>query len=491
MKKTLITAVALAACAGTQLFAQAFKEGVITFALTAQEQVSVSNSKSQANQGLWSTLPLYYKTQSVKVANLQVLQAISYVLHWPKASAYSSKSQLVLVQGELSGFFAIGETLADEYPFDPLIDNYYPTSFASTIDDIYPKVATGRHLRDVPAGYATEGSWPVGHHQPWGQIFVKDPAAYPASDPICENVTFFFGITVWECYDCFFLNSFISDAQFKFTTPPQNGPPCCSTPADLNGTGKDKYYMTLSFDNTKENPYLSSGSEAWIGRGQNTDPNASDWNPYAGVVASDSHNAVPADGITPDIFPFIDLIRSGIGTPQPYILRFTLNGILTYPWSLKLLNPTDVAPDFIGTAAASYPCTGYGFRALFCGLYSGNVSIAEHLVKPSSKGTLNCCLDLPWFDWWYGTGWNYWWQEPWYDFRTDSEYPDGFVTPINTAVDLSLHLSYEEGYWVGKTWDWNYYYDDRLDTQVDGDYSNTFIPTTWHYGPNTSGDKKK
>ena len=49
MKKTLITAAALVACAGTQLFAaqtQMAKQDTITFALTGQYQNSVSTSTS-------------------------------------------------------------------------------------------------------------------------------------------------------------------------------------------------------------------------------------------------------------------------------------------------------------------------------------------------------------------------------------------------------------------------------------------------------------
>ena len=115
MKKTLITAVALAACAGTQLFAQNAKEDVITFALTGQAQTSVSDSTAN-NQGGW-TLPLgtaatFYKTSSYKVATADILKAIGIVLH-KSAGFYSSKAQLVLVQGELSGFFNLTEELAD------------------------------------------------------------------------------------------------------------------------------------------------------------------------------------------------------------------------------------------------------------------------------------------------------------------------------------------------------------------------------------------
>ena len=77
----------------------------------------------------------------------------------------------------------------------------------------FPALANGRHF-DVNPDDTTDlfTAWPVGHHQPWGQIFVQDTGKSPM---VCDNVTFLFAITVQECYDCFYLNSFISDATFK------------------------------------------------------------------------------------------------------------------------------------------------------------------------------------------------------------------------------------------------------------------------------------
>ena len=242
MNKTLTTAVtALLACAGTQLFAQNAKQDVITFALTAQSQKSVSTSSSTANNGLWSSLPTYYKTQSTKLTQANLLKAIGFVLHG-NANYYSSKAQLVMVQGELSGFFNINQELGS-------LDHIDTTTLASTVDLLSHQLATGRHFETNPI----TGRWPVGHHQPWGQIFVKDSNA-----AVCDNVTYFFALTVQECYDCFYLNSFISDSKFTFKAGSASGPPCCTSPVSLTGNGKDLYYLTLSFDNTRNNPYLNS-----------------------------------------------------------------------------------------------------------------------------------------------------------------------------------------------------------------------------------------
>jgi hypothetical protein len=371
MKKTLITAVALVACAGTQLFAQNAKVGVITFALSGQYQNSVSVSTAP-NAGTWSALPGYYKTSTSKIATADILKAIGIVTHG-NAGFYSSKAQLVLVQGELSGFFNLYPELAavgDPTTGAPAtIQSDNPTSFTETTPPgggTFVALATGRHFLPNPTtGLPASGLWPPGHHQPWGQIFVQDPgrAGFSVANPLCENVTFFFSITIEECYDCFYLNSFITDTTFKFKSVSQNGPPCCNTPESLQGNGKDRYYMTLSFDNTRNNPYLdpAEGNAAYIGAYGETDPTAADYNPYFGILGVNSA-ALVADGLSADLLPYVDSISSGIGRPSPYTMRFTLNGIVTYTWALKLINQSDVALDFLGNA--SYAANGYGFIAL-------------------------------------------------------------------------------------------------------------------------------
>src|ERR1035441_4873675 len=73
MKTTILTAVALAACVSTQLFAQN-KEDVITLSLTGQEQVSVSTSATVKNAGNWPDGPKYYKTGTTKVTDKDVIK---------------------------------------------------------------------------------------------------------------------------------------------------------------------------------------------------------------------------------------------------------------------------------------------------------------------------------------------------------------------------------------------------------------------------------
>jgi hypothetical protein len=272
----------------------------------------------------------------------------------------------------------------------------------------YARLDTGRHFLPVPwadsttqTPYATTGEYPVGHMQPWGQIFVKDPAApggYTAENPLCDNVTFFFCLAVEECYDCFYLSSYITDAQFstKTTTPSQSGPPCCTVPSStlLLGRGVDKYYLSLSFDNTQANPYLNPSTE--LVADDNNTIYYYNYVGHKGVAAS----VGVADGLTPDLLRYSDPIKSGLGFPSPYEVRFTLNGIVTYTWNLQLLNTTDLAADFVGTA--KYDANGYGFIHLVCSLLTGTATFTEKVVKD-----VGCCDDTPWYASWYGIGADY------------------------------------------------------------------------------------
>ena len=124
-----------------------------------------------------------------------ILNAIGYTLY-DNPSYYSTKASLVLVQGVLSGFFTTDEELAwtdDSYPewyylnssdgyyLDGYYDTYaYGDTSLSAGEDTYVMLATGRHFDPISYGYPAEDYYdngnPPGHLQPWGQIFMKDPA---------------------------------------------------------------------------------------------------------------------------------------------------------------------------------------------------------------------------------------------------------------------------------------------------------------------------
>jgi len=403
MKTTILTSVALAACMGTSVFAQKSKESPITFSLSLNGQKSVSTSATAINAGYFSQEPKNYKTTGVtKLTQTGIIADIGYVLtqNGVLNSSFSSKATLELVQGELSGFFNVIPGLSNSVALytNGVLDGVFDTTTSTGDSTILANGTTtfvaldnGRHYQKNPVN----GDLPVGHFQPWGQIFIKDPGAkgYSVDAPLCVNVTYFFNLEVQECYDCFYLNSFISDATFTEKTVSQTGggpAPCCtgSTSTALLGKGKDQYYLTLSFDDTQTNPYLDPTSAL-----------------YTGVAGLLSNVAANLDGNTPDPIAYYGAngselpIASGLGKASPYLARFTLNGILVYTWNLEFVNTTDLLPDFVGTA--TYNANGYGFIQLVCELITGTANITEKLA-PSAT----CCLDLPWYDSWYGIGWD-------------------------------------------------------------------------------------
>jgi hypothetical protein len=392
------------ACVGTQLFAQNFKEDVLTFNLSRQYQVSVSDS-SAPNHGVWTAPPTQYKTKTSKLATADILRSIAVVLYG-NPNAYSSQAKIVLVQGELSGFFGLRTTgvysettppilIGSTVTNNPLyiasigasgIGTFTPGGPELSVSSLIYRLDTGRNYDANPEDFRLA----VGHDQPWGQVFVKDK-----NGAVCDNVTFFFSFDVEECYDCFYLNSFISDSKFAFQ--PKSGPPCCAGTTANNASGKDRYFMFLGFDNTYENQYLNDNSEFYVG-------NNPDW---AALYPGFTVGLVEQDnGITPDALPYDPSILSNVSSPADshpydvYVMRFRIGGILSYSWSLKLLNPTDPTQEFLGNA--QFPAYGFGFIGKVCSFLTGSTAFAEKSVKATT-----CCTDTPWFNSWYGVGASY------------------------------------------------------------------------------------
>ncbi len=274
---------------------------------------------------------------------------------------------------------------------------------------------------------------------------MKDPAnshvsGITAVSPLCENVTYFFVLTVQECYDCYYLNSFISDTVFAYKAGNSGGNPCCTTPVNLTGKGTDKYYMTLSFDDTVNNHYLNFNPgndcyyEYWYG-GFYADVDG--WTADEAYLSGFGNIGITPDGLDPDSYYYVDVIRSAVGKAYPYEMRFTLAGIMTYKWTLTAINKGDVYLDFVGTG--SYVAYGYGFIALDCSLLTGTVTFTEKVV------TTACCDDIDWYDSWYAPGFkNY--------------YGDGYAhgiiwnddSPLNTPTSLTWHNQKDD-----YIWSWN------------------------------------
>jgi len=496
MKKMKTTiGIALAACVSTSLIAQTVvKQDTITFSLTGAKQLSVSTSASVPNAGNWTDGPLFYKTTPVKINEKDVISFIGAVL-WKNAHHYSSKAKLLLVQGELSGFFNITPDLGTSMPDDDgiSVDPYFSespgfsddgdanTTLANSLDSTTFQLANGRHWDVNPLNNT---KYPVGHLQPWGQIYIMDP------DSTDDNVTYFFAISIQECYDCFYLNSFISTSTFKKQNTAANGPPCCTGESVIVGAGKDEYYMTFSFDNTENNPYLFPaddnplyfGDEVGIANsgGGNIDGIASPLIIGDGILPdaiydlaayTAAYNAAILGGATVadaviagKIAGYRDQIKSGLGKPSPYEARFTLNGVLTYTWKLANIDKSDLSPDFMGTG--QYVANGYGFIALTCTLF--NTATMTFSEKPVKIGTTITGED--WIESWIGIGAEYFvdpddgtpyettpyadwiiWGSPSYiwglgEAQYGSQPPFGYPTPINVTTSLSYHENFNNQY---------------------------------------------
>jgi hypothetical protein len=439
MRKKLITALVLGACVGTQGFAATAvmqtKEGVINFALTRQYQY-------QPNTTVFIPAPLVYSTKTAKITTTSVIQAISIVLYGTP-NHFTSKAVLILGKGgewhgedianwdhnpELTGFF--GTFSPDNWEFDSDLNGNVALDNGRNHHLNYYVDANG------DTNYVAQ---PTGLSEPWGQIWVKDTGLVDpvTGSTLCVNVTYFFCLKVQECYDCLYMNSFVSDAKFKQGV--LVGPPCCSPTITQSGAGVDKYYLTLTFDNTENNPYLNY--DVYNHRNENWE---NDWyvdlysdyfpNFDAGLYETD-------DGVVPDALPPGGHDYHGYDT---YTLRFTLNGILTYKWTLKNLNAGDTWPDFIGSA--SYPAAGYGYVAKTCSMIDGTVTITERLVP-----LCDCCSVI--YDINLG-GDNYY---GWYLSRGLYGYVDGFYThdhahyhAFNDAI--FYHPGFNNNYQDYKEW---------------------------------------
>lgn len=464
MKTTLALTVSLAICAhsqllATQLLTENVKEGTITFSLTGQRQTSVSQTTAP-NVGFWTNGPTHYQTGAVKITQTDIIRYIA-VTKFGEANFYGSSPQLVLVQGELSGFFTMTPDLAAAEPFlsytdtnaVPNVNVYdvgrilatnnpdFTTVIGSATNSLYQALANGRAFETNPI---TKNN-PVGHLQPWGQIYVKYTQRVGGTNTTYyDNVTFFFGLTVQECYDCFYLNSFVSDTAFswkKTTTPGrQVGPPCCSVASTTNsvllGSGHDSYFLTLNFDDTQANPYLNSTNILFSG------------------IQGIAPDVGALDGLVPDLISYHDSITYPSGNASPYEARFTLNGIFTYNWTLQFVNPADLYPDFVGSGSLS--ATGFGFLQLYCTLLTGSMSISERIVRGSWY--------YPWYinnegDW-SPTGYDVGWYSIgiYCDVYNTGFYESlnsdvifffyGFVpsTPFNTGANLTYHTGFPATY---------------------------------------------
>lgn len=310
MNKALIGAVIMAVGLANPALAQQLKQGVLKVALNRQYEYSTNFTASK----------MVWTTKKDKITEKTIIAGIGRVLK----HNFSDKAQLILERGMLSGF-----------------EN--PMEGAETVN--YPVFMANRGVNQAEI----EGQILPGKAQPLGWIFVRDQTG---GGYVFVDVTRFFKIEVHECYDCFYLNSFITDTTLKFGAT--EGPPCCSgTSGMTKAFGKDRYYMCLEFDNTTWNEDVDGE--------------------YFPVVTADGVELKEItaealdpkeDGITPNMPPFL-------GSDDTYVLRFRVCGIMKYEWNIK-------EDTYVGTG--NLPVYGYGFVKKVCSMIDGKISVSEYLT---------------------------------------------------------------------------------------------------------------
>jgi len=149
-----------------------------------------------------------------------------------------------------------------------------------------------------------------------------------------------------------------------------------------------------------------------------------------------------------------------------------LNGIVTYSWTLEMVNANDAAADFVGTA--SYSANGYGFIGLVCSLITGSATFTEKVVKDSgccdddvpawSMTTLNVANNFTYETGWFGPGYDG--ECGYYNPKKDQfnpypypnivggvysgdELPCQYESPLDPQTALTYHQwGYPQLYWI-------------------------------------------
>jgi len=323
MNKALIGAIIIAAGLTSTALAQTPKQGLLKVALNRQYEYSTNYNPSQ----------MVWKTKKDKITEKTIISALGAVL----GHNFTSKAQLTVEEGILGGF----QNVDSEDGFPPGIT--------------YPQFTSAAGGARVGVNQVDAGDGPIpGKYQPLGWIFVRDIVA---GVYVFVDVTPFFNVSVHECYDCFYLNSFVTDTTFKFGQV--TGPPCCGSSSVTSGKGTDKYYMCFEFDNTVANPRVATGDTFGLYSA------GGEWLRDLEATMLD-----PAeDGITPNQAPIYQRFDQSV-------LRFRVCGIMTYKWTLK-------ESQFIG--AATLPSYGYGFVKKVCSMIDGKITVAEYAASTKTK----------------------------------------------------------------------------------------------------------
>jgi len=196
--------------------------------------------------------------------------------------------------------------------------------------------------------WAEQAAWVAGGGDPlrWPQalVYISDPKN-PSAALQCIEVTPFFSFEEAYCYFCWDTVDRVTSGTLTTTTEPCIGG-LCST----KGNGTTKFYLTIKFNNDKT-------TNPWIDRGSNWPTAAPDVNSYAAeLFAQGAYSLVKG-------FPDV---------PITSVIKFTVSGVVNYPWTAKAMNGiTSAFGTMTMTKANGYASTPW------CGTLDGNVKIVD------------------------------------------------------------------------------------------------------------------
>jgi len=325
MRKTLIAALIVTAGVATQAIAQHIKQAEISFALNDQYQYRVYDNNVLAT----NTLPAFfncadtikYTSAKQKVDTKRVIGAIGDAY----GEVFTTKAKLTL-------WYYENEIKAPPYP-PYLIAPYYNgprDGMTDAIIDpmlIWPNEAQIDWVEYDTTGEGTIVNWP----KAW--VYISD-VNNADPDLRCVDVTPFFSIEESYCYFCWDTVDRVTDGSITLGTT-TGGDICigATTTCGTKGSGTTRFYLSVKFNNTINNIWLSEY--------------------YTDI---------------PVIIPEPDRLNVA------NVLIFTVNGIVSYKWSYKALDSgAGVVP--FGTMTMSQ-AGGYG-AIPWCGHFSGSLKITE------------------------------------------------------------------------------------------------------------------
>ena len=363
MKRSILTVMAVVAgIGGLALNANAAavqattKVGDLSFALTdtyqryvylngAQNQFTIYNAAGDAAEpGLLNCdAALKYSTLTEKIDNKRVIAAIGKVLR----ASFTATAKLALWNYD-NGVPAP--------PYPPVL----PSPMAVAWNG--PRCAFGNLVENEVGDWFwpnlnqidwVDYDWPVktgdllpATRWPNATVYISDPKN-PNPALQCIEVSPFFSFEEAYCYFCWDTVDRVTSGNLTVTTEPCIGGLCSTT-----GKGTTKFYLTIKFNN---------------------DPTDNIW-----ITLNDNFGtAVPI----PDAGSYADqlwnqgaysLVNGFADLPALSVLKFTVAGVVNYPWAAKTVNGIKSTFGTMTMAKAN----GYASTP-WCGVLDGTVKIVD------------------------------------------------------------------------------------------------------------------